>query len=137
MEKLAIFLGLNGLLVLLVSTLCGLFLWRALGKGDSGEDWHLIHAGGSARAIMLLGIAAIIHLLELSPTTIWLGSWLILLFVWTSMAAMLTRAITGENGFGNSGSIANRIVFLLYAIGIAAVFPGMLILIFGLGSALL
>ena len=136
MEKLAIFLGLNGLLVLLVSTLCGLLLWRTLRRGDNGQDWHLIHAGGSARAVMLLGIAAIIHLPELSPSTMWMACWLIIIFVWTSMAAMLIRAITGTDGFGYSGSTANRITFLLYGVGTAAVFPGMLILIYGLGSLL-
>ena len=61
---------------------------------------------------------------------------LIIFFAWTSMLAMLIAAATGERGLRCSGTLANRLVYLLYGVGTVAVFPAFLWLIAGLLRAL-
>jgi len=51
------------------------------------------------------------------------AAWFIIFFAWTSTLAMLLRAITGEAGFGYSGSIANKVTFVLYASAQRLYFP--------------
>jgi len=132
MEKLAIHLALNGAAILTVSLVAGLFLYRSILGDKNVADWHLLHAGGSARGIMLMALAATIHLAALPEWQLWTAAWFIIFFAWASTLAMLLRAITGEAGFGYSGSIANKVTFVLYASGTATVFPGFVWLIIGL-----
>jgi hypothetical protein len=136
MEKLAIQLALNGAVVLTASMLGGMFLYKAILNGGNETDWHLLHAGGSVRGVMLLALAATIHLPALPAWQLWVAAWLIIFFTWTSMLAMIMRAVTSERGFGFTGSTTNKIIFVLYALGTIAVFTGFLWLIFGLVFAL-
>jgi hypothetical protein len=85
---------------------------------------------------MLIALAAIIHLPALPASQLTLLVWLVIYFVWTSTLAMLIRAVTGEPGFKFSGSSTNRLVFVLYASGVVALFPGLFLLIVGLLKAL-
>jgi len=133
MDKLAIALGLNGLAVLTVSLFAGLFLWRTLLRKDDSHGWHLLHAGGSGRGVMLMALAGIIHLVALPEWLMSLAAWAVVYFVWASTIAMVITAVTGEHGFGFSGPLVNRFAHLLYVTGAAAVFPG----VFVLGSGLL
>lgn len=135
-EELKVILALNGVGVIIVSLVGGLLLYRAILKDGNATDWHLLHAGGSARGIMLLALAGMIHLPALSFWQLWTANWLIIFFVWTSTLAMILRAITGERGFGLSGSTANKLIYILYAAGTAAVFPGFVWLAIGLLKAL-
>ncbi len=136
MNKLSLLLALNGTIVLFVTMASGLWLSRAIIRDRPTNDWHLLHAGGTSRGIMLIALAATIHLPSLPSWQSWWAAGLIIVFVWTSILAMLVRAVTGESGFGFSGSIANKIVFLMYAIGTLAVFTGFGWLIYGLIIAL-
>lgn len=136
METLAIYLALNGVAVVVVSLLGGLFLYKAIVTDESVPEWHLLHAGGSARGILLIALSSIIHLPALPFLLVSLASWFIVFFVWTSVLAMLLRAITGEPGFHFSGSLSNKLAFLLYLLGTCTVFPGFLILGVGLLMAL-
>ena len=132
MTDLATHLALHGMLVLLLSVLAGLFLYRAILKQQDEASWHLLHAGGSARGIMLLALAALINLVVLPPIFLSLAVWLVIYFVWTSTIAMLIRAISDEPGFRWEGSLTNKAVFMLYATGTLTIFPGLGLLIFGL-----
>ncbi len=85
---------------------------------------------------MLLALAGTIHMPAMPLSQVRIAVWLIILFVWTSMLAMILRAISGEPGFGFSGSGMNRFIFVVYAIGTVAVFPGFLWLFAGLIRAL-
>ena len=136
MENLAVHLALNGAAAIVVSLLGGLFLYRAILKNRNESDWHLLHAGGSARGIMLIALAATIHLPVLSLWQLCMAAWLIIFFVWTSILAMTVSAISGERGFGFSGSTTNKLIFVLYTLGTMAVFPGFVWLLFGLLKAL-
>jgi hypothetical protein len=136
MQTLAIQLALNGAAVLLVSLLAGLLLYRAILFNGREAAWHLVHAGGSARGIMLMALAATIHLPALPDWQLASIAGLIIFFAWTSMLAMLIAAATGERGLRCSGSFANRLVYLLYGVGTVAVFPAFLWLIAGLLRAL-
>lgn len=136
METLAIYLALNGVAVMLVSLLGGLFLYKAIVTDERVSSWHLLHAGGSARGILLIAISAIIQLPALPFWLVSLASWFIVFFVWTSLMAMLLRAMTGEPGFHFSGSLSNKLAFILYLSGTCTVFPGLLILLLGLLLAL-
>jgi len=64
-------------------------------------------------------------------------AWLVVFFVWTSTLAMVIAAATGDRGLGWTGLTANRLVFALYVVGAAAVFPAAVLLILGLFRALL
>ena len=132
MNSLSIVLALNGALVLMVSMAAGLMLYFSIIGNQSPKDWHLLHAGGTSRGIMLIALAATIHLAALPEWQLWWAASLIALFVWTSVAAMLIRAVTGETGFGFTGSGANKLTFTLYAIGTVAVFVGFGWLVCGL-----
>lgn len=136
MDNLAIHLALHGVLVITVSVLGGVVLYRSILKATNVADWHLLHAGGSARGILLIALAAIIHLPALPPWQTTMLVWFVICFVWTSTLAMLVRAITGEPGFGFSGSSTNKLVFVLYASGAVTLFPGLYLLIVGLLNAL-
>lgn len=137
MEKLAIVLALNGVVVLFGSLVGGLLLWRsARDEHPRVLDWHLFHASVSARGIMLVALAATIHLAALPDWQLWTAAWLLIVFVWTSTAAMFLRGLTGAKGFRRSGSAANKVIFVLYALGTAAVFPGFLWLVVGFSLAI-
>jgi len=137
MDRLVIILALNGALVLTVSLFAGLFLYLAILHQRDQAAWHLLHAGGTGRGVMLLALAALI---QYPVLPFWLAStaaWLVIFFVWTSMLAMSIRAIWGDRGLRLEGSFANRLVYLSYALGTVAVFPGFALLIYGLIEALL
>ncbi len=136
MNNLAIHLGLHGILVLTVSVVGGLCLYRSILHKTNESHWHLLHSGGSARGIMLIALAAIIHLPVLPAWQLTMLVWFIIYFVWTSTLAMLIRAITGESGFRLSGSVTNKLVFVLYASGTLTLFPGLFFLAAGLLNAL-
>jgi len=62
--------------------------------------------------------------------------WMILFFVWSSMLAMATRALSGERGLRFEGGFANRLVWISYALGTLTVFPGFVLLTYGFVNAL-
>ena len=136
MDRLEIHLALHGAIVLTVGIFAGLMVYLDILKNRSPDAWHVVHAGGTARGIMLIALAATVRLPDLPPWKIATMAWLLVFFVWTSMAAMILRAVTGARGLGFSGSATNRLVFVLYAAGTAAVFPGCVLLIHGLVNAL-
>ncbi len=137
MNSLSTFLALNGALVLILCMAAGLMLYMSIIGKRSPKDWHLLHAGGTSRGIMLIALAATIHLAGLPEWQLWMVASMITLFVWTSVFAMLIRAVTGETGFRFTGSTANKLTFALYAIGTVAVFSGFGWFACGLAIALL
>ncbi len=136
MQTLAIHLALNGALVLVISMIAGLFLYLAIRGEREQRAWHLLHAGGSGRGVMLLALAALIEYPALPPWLLSAIAWLIIFFVWTSMLAMSIRAIWGERGLRFEGGFANRLVWASYGLGTIAIFPAFGILIYGLAAAI-
>ncbi|MHC4955293.1 MAG: hypothetical protein ACYTGZ_15675 [Planctomycetota bacterium] len=137
MDKLALHLALHGVIVLTISLVAGLLLYRTILKNRDVASWHLVHASVAARGVMLIGLAAIIHLPALSPSLLASAAWLAIAFVWTSTAAMLIRAVSGERGLRCDGSLPNRLIFLLYGVGTIAIFPACALLMAGLVKALI
>lgn len=136
MDKLAIHLALHGSIVLTISILCGLFLYLAILNSKRVDVWHLVHAGGTSRGIMLIALAAIISIPALPLWQLSAMAWLMIFFVWTSMLAMIIAAISGERGLSFEGTGTNKVVYLLYAAGTITVFPACLLLIYGLFNAI-
>jgi hypothetical protein len=136
MDRLAILLALHGALVLTVSIFGGLFLYRSILKNQNEAAWHLLHSGGTARGIMLIALAAIIHIPALPLWQLSTLVWLIIFFTWTSMLAMIIAAVSGERGLGFFGSNTNKLVYILYVLGTIAIFPACLLLILGLLNVL-
>ena len=135
MQNLSAFLAFNGAAVLLFSSLVGFALARSLHRGAVSEHWHLLHAGGTSRGVMLLALSAAIPFADLSASSLAWASGLVVLFAWTSVFAMFIRGMTGERGFHPRGSPANRAVFWLYAIGAVSLLVGLLWLAVGFGAA--
>jgi hypothetical protein len=136
MDKLAMHLALHGTLVLTISLFGGLYLYRAILEENNEHGWHLLHAGGTARGVMLLALAAVIHLPALPLWQLTAAVWLVIFFVWTSVLAMVITAVSGNRGFGWSGARANKLTYGLYVLGTVAVFPALALLITGLLDAL-
>jgi hypothetical protein len=136
MDALALELALHGALVLVVSLVAGLFTYRAILGDERIAAWHLAHAGGSARGILLIALAPIMAHLALPAWQRVTLVWLVLFFVWTSVCAMLLAAATGQRGLRFTGSVANRLVYTLYVVGTIAVFPAGVVLVVGLLRAL-
>jgi hypothetical protein len=136
MDTLALHLALHGTVVLTVSIAGGLLLYRTILTRTNESQWHLLHAGGTARGVMLIALAGIIRLPTLSLGQLTTSVWLIIFFVWTSTLAMLIAAATGDRGLRLEGSSANKVVFGLYAAGTAAVVPACAVLLYGLLNAL-
>jgi len=136
MEALRLHLAAHGIAVLTVSVVAGLILWRVLHEQRDGADWHLVHASGSVRGVFLIALAPIIHLPALSEWLLTAVVWQIIFFAWTSLLAMIIRAVSGERGFYVGGSTANRIVSVLYVLGTVALIPACVTLIVGLVRAL-
>lgn len=132
----SLMLAINGAAVLLVSLFAGLFLYRANLRSEGTHGWHLLHAGGSGRGVMLLALAGTIHLPNLSPELVSATAWAIIFFAWASTLAMLIAATTGEHGFGWSGPAYNKLAYALYVMGAIAVFPAFAVLIVGLFLAI-
>lgn len=137
MNNLSVHLALHGVLVLTISILGGLFLYKAILHKANVADWHLLHAGVSARGIMLIALAAIIHFPVLPLWQLSIAVWLTIYFVWTSTLAMVLRAISGELGFKWSSSSTNNLIYVLYVSGTIAIFPACVLLIFGLYKAII
>jgi hypothetical protein len=85
---------------------------------------------------MLLALGAAIHLPVLPDWLLGVASAAIIFFAWASTIAMIITALTGEHGFGQSGTVINRIAHALYVAGALAVFPGFAVLLYGLAAAL-
>lgn len=135
MEKLAVHLVLHGALVLTVSLFGGLLLYRVLLKDKNPATWHLVHAGGTVRGVLLIALAAIIQLLALPLSQVSLLVWLMIISIWASMVAMILAAVSGERGLRPSGTITNKLVYLFYAVHIVTIFPALFLLIYGLLKA--
>jgi hypothetical protein len=136
MDELAVHLALHGGIVLTISLVAGLLLYRTILRNQDVASWHLVHASVSGRGVMLLALAAIIHLPALPLWLLSTAVWLIIGFVWSSSAAMVLRAVSGERGLRCEGSFANKSVFILYVLGTIAIFPAFFVLIVGLVKAL-
>jgi hypothetical protein len=136
MEHLAVHLALHGALVLAVILVAGLFLYRAILRDGNVPGWHLLHSGGSGRAVLLLALAGALRWIALPDWQLTLFVWLTILFVWTSVLAMLIVAATGQRGFGWRGPFSNKVAFGLYVVGTVAVFPAAFLLVAGLMNAL-
>ena len=131
MEKLAAALALNGVALILFASLIGLLLARALHRGDVSEHWHLLHASGTSRGIMLVALSAAIEFAELPYSHLLWATAFVLFFAWTSVMAMFLRGLSGERGFHPGGSLANKAVFYLYASGTIALPIGLVWLLVG------
>ena len=136
MDKLPVQLALQGAIVLSVSLVSGLMTHRAIRRDGNVAAWHLAHAGGSARGVMLLALAGIARLLVLPASQLLILFWLFVFFTWTSVAAMIVAAASGQRGQRFEGPNANRLVYALYFVGVVAVFPASVVLIIGLFRAL-
>jgi hypothetical protein len=136
MNDLAIHLALHGVMVLTVSVVGGLLLYRSILRDTHRADWHLLHAGGSARGILLIALAGVIDLVDLKSWLIATAVWFVIYFAWTSTLAMLIRAYSRETGFRFAGSKTNKFVYVLYASGALVLFPGLLMLAIGLFRSL-
>jgi hypothetical protein len=136
MDSLAIHLALHGALVLTVALVAGLLLYRSILRNGNVAGWHLLHSGGSGRGVLLIALAGMFQLIALPPSLLSALAWLMVFFVWTSVLAMSIVAVSGEHGFDWSGPASNKIAYGLYAVGVAAVFPAVLLLITGLLNAL-
>ena len=136
MNQLALYLALNGALVLVISMVAGLFLYLSILHGRDQAAWHLLHAGGSGRGVMLLALAALVEYPALPQWLMTLAAWGIIFFVWTSMLAMSIRAIRGDRGLRFEGGLANRAVWVSYGLGTLAIFPAFAVLIYGLAIAM-
>ena len=136
MQTMAAFLALNGVLVVIVSSAAGILLYLNLVRGEDPHDWHLLHAGGTARGVFLIGLGGTINITGLQDSVALLSAGLVVVFVWASTIAMVLRGITGETGFGLSGGSTNRIGFILYGIGVLSLFPGLIILAWGFAKSL-
>lgn len=135
MGNLAIHLVLHGAMVLTVSLCGGLLLYRVLLKDKNPATWHLVHAGGTVRGVLLIALAAIIQLLALPLSQVSLFVWLMIISIWASMVAMILAAVSGERGLRLSGTITNKLVYLFYAVHIVTIFPALFLLIYGLLKA--
>ena len=135
-DRLPLYLALNGALVLTLSLFAGLFLYLAIRNDREQAAWHLLHAGGTGRGVMLLALAAIIEYPVLPMWQLSTTAWLFIIFTWTSMAAMTIRAVTGERGLRCEGSFVNKLVYIFYAVATIAIFPAVAFLIYGLLKAL-
>jgi hypothetical protein len=136
MERLALHLALHGTIILIASLVAGLLLHKAIRLERPVSAWHLAHAGGSGRGVMLIALAAIIQLIAFSPSQLSAFVWLIIAFAWTSMAAMVIAAASGERGVTWKGSFTNRLVFALYVASAVTAFPAAVMLLVGLVSRL-
>lgn len=135
MDGLAIHLALHGALILTLSIFAGFMIYRAMLRGTREAGWHLLHAGGTARGVMLIAFAAIIPLVALDDACRAWFALLMIVFAWTSTLAMLIAAATDDRGHHFSGSFANRLVYALYAVGTVTVLPACVLLIAGLARA--
>jgi hypothetical protein len=94
--------------------------------------WHLAHAGGSGRGVLLIALAGVLRWVALPQSQLLVFVGLMLFFVWTSTAAMVIAAVTGARGLGWNGPFVNMLVYVLYIVGAVAVFPATALLIVGL-----
>jgi hypothetical protein len=136
MERLVLHLAMHGTIVLTASFVAGLLLHRAIRLDGPVAPWHLAHAGGSGRGVMLIALAAILPIVALPSAQLATFVWLIIAFVWTSMAAMVLAAATGDRGLTWAGSPVNRLVFALYVASALTAFPAACLLLLGIARAL-
>ena len=68
--------------------------------------------------------AGVLQWVALSERQILVFASLMLFFVWTSRAAMIVAAASGERGLGWHGSSRNRLVYALYVAGTVAITAG-------------
>ncbi len=72
------YLLLHGGIILLAGLLCGIPLGRAIVRGSpdgSIRAWRVAHSGLSMGAVLLVAVAGVVSLVELSPMWNWVLVW--------------------------------------------------------------
>ncbi len=136
MERLSVHLALHGVLVVTVSVVAGVLLYRNMLGNRPEPPWHLVHAGGTVRGVLLIALAGILPMLALPPWLTTAFVWVVVPSIWSSMFAMFIAAASGERGHRFAGSATNRLVFVLYGLHVLTIFPACAVLIGGSIAAL-
>jgi hypothetical protein len=132
MTPLALQFALHGSIALLAGLIGGLFFARAI-KLQRGEvAWRVVHAGGCSAGAMLLAIAVPAQWVTLGDgLKIVMGIGLIG-GTYILCLGMYIAAIWDSRGIPSGGTLLNRLVYWLYAIGSVMTLAGSLVLTIGL-----
>ena len=140
MTTAAVFLVLNGALVLLLAQLTGVPYGRALNRG-AGEDrvraWRVAHAALAIGAILLLALAGVLRLLPLTPTLAAVLSGAFVVSAYGFAFALIVGAWHNVRGLHRGGNAINRAVYTGNMIGVAGGLIGTILLIISAYRALL
>lgn len=136
MEQNIIYLGIHGVLVLVVSLMSGRWFSKAITSGGNEVAWRVVHSGGSMGGIMLIAFSSLLPHLVLPQWAVSLFIWTIILGTWLFIIAMIVAAITGERGLKAGGSLINRGVYFGYMFGAIFSIAGCGLLLAGLFGAL-
>lgn len=132
MTPLALQFALHGSIALLAGLIGGLFFARAIKQHRGEVAWRVVHAGGSSAGAMLLAIAAPSQWVTLGDSLkIAMGIGLIG-GTYILCLGMYIAAIWDTRGIPRGGTLLNRLVFWLYAIGAIMTLAGSVVLTIGL-----
>ncbi|MFO0699553.1 MAG: hypothetical protein U0236_10005 [Nitrospira sp.] len=132
MTPYSVLLALHGSIILLSGLVGGLFFARAI-KQSSGEvAWRVVHAGGCAAGVMLLGISVPVQWISLPDMMALVLVWSFLLGTYLLVVGMFVAAIWSVRGVPGGGVRLNRLVNGLYAAGTVLSFIACILLVVGL-----
>lgn len=133
------YLLLHGGVILLVGLLCGAPFGRAivLGKPEGTiRAWRVAHSGLSMGGILLLALAPVIPLVQLSATWAWVLVWAFVASGYGFAVALPLGAHFGHRGLAPSLPPINRAVYLSNMVGVLGSLLGTVLLIVGAYAAL-
>jgi hypothetical protein len=132
MTPIALQFALHGSIALMSGLIGGLFFARAIKLRQGEVAWRVVHAGGSSAGAMLLGIAVPSQWVLLSNALTIAMAWGLILGTYLLCTGMYIAALWETRGIPGGGSLLNRLVATLYAVGTILTLVGCAILILGL-----
>ena len=133
------YLLLHGAIILLAGLLCGIPLGGAIVSGSpdgSIRAWRVAHSGLSMGAVLLVAVAGVVSLVELSPMWTWVLVWSFVASGYGFAIALPLGAHFGHRGLTTAPPPLNRVIYLGNMVGVLGSLLGTVLLVLGACSAL-
>ena len=122
--------------------LAGLFIGFPFGAAIVNEAaqsvidaWQLAHLEGITNGLLLIAVGAVLGnspLEKWQPRNVLLVQWPLIVTGYANIIASTIGAVTGSRGVAATGPFSNWVVYLIFIVGVIAVFTAMFALAYGL-----
>ncbi|MEL6658422.1 MAG: hypothetical protein AAFY48_18560 [Bacteroidota bacterium] len=123
----------HGFIILLIGLIGGYpFSFSAHNKKERETAWRLFHFASCMGGIMLIAIAACLHVLEISEASTFWVLFFSLIANYAFVLGMFIAAVSGERGLKWEKKFLNKAVYILYSVATTFSLVFILILLYSI-----